>query len=102
MSKGLKVSLVTVAIALMGMSAMATAPVISDIPDPIVGGGETVTPSNTFVYPDAINLNFYVQDDGGIENVVWSYEVAHADLFDQRKRPDRLRLGGSYGSCGGE
>jgi hypothetical protein len=81
MSKGLKVSLVTVAIALMGMSAMATAPVISDIPDPIVGGGETVTPSNTFVYPDAINLNFYVQDDGGIENVVWSYEVAGTQIY---------------------
>lgn len=81
MSKGLKVSLVTVAIALMGMSAMAVAPVIKDVPSPIVGGGESTTPSNTFVYVDAINLNNWVTDDGGIENVVWSYEVTGTQIY---------------------
>jgi len=75
MSKGLKLTLVTVAVALMGMSAMAEAPVIGDIPSPIVGGGDYTTPPNTFVYPDAINLNTWVTDDGGVENVVWSYEI---------------------------
>ena len=81
MSKGLKVSLVTVAIALMGMTAMATAPVIGNIPSPIVGGGDTTTPANEFVYPDAINLNAYVSDDGGVENIVWSYEVTGTQIY---------------------
>jgi len=81
MSKGLKLTLVTVAVALMGMSAMAEAPVISDIPSPIVGGGPTISPSDTFVYPDAINLNKYVTDDGGLENVVWSYTVEGTAIY---------------------
>jgi hypothetical protein len=81
MSKGLKLTLATVAVVLMGMSAMATAPVISEIPSPIVGGGETTTPPNLFVYPDAINLNQYVEDDGGKANIVWSYEVAGTQIY---------------------
>lgn len=81
MSKGLQLTLVTVAIALMGMSAMAEAPVIDDIPSPIVGGGSYTTPPNTFVYPDAINLNAYVHDDGGLENIVWSYWVDGTAIY---------------------
>jgi len=81
MSKGLKLTLVTVAVALMGMSAMAEAPVISDIPSPIIGGGPTISPSDTFVYPDAINLNRYVTDDGGLENVVWSFAVEGTAIY---------------------
>jgi hypothetical protein len=81
MSKGLKLTLVTVAVALMGMSAMAEAPVIADIPSPIVGGGPTISPSDTFVYPDAINLNLYVSDDGGLENVVYSYAVEGTAIY---------------------
>ena len=81
MSKGLKVSLVTVAIALMGMTAMATAPVIGNIPSPIVGGGDTTTPANEFVYPDAINLNAHRSDHGGDENIGWSYEVTGTQIY---------------------
>jgi hypothetical protein len=81
MSKGLQLTLVTVAVVLMGMSAMATAPVIDDIPSPIVGGGELTTPPNTFVYPNALNLNSYVQDDGGDANIVWSYEVTGTQIY---------------------
>jgi len=81
MSKGLQLTLVTVAVALMGMSAMAEAPVIGDIPSPIVGGGPAASPSNTFVYPDAINLNSFVSDDGGLENVVWSYWVDGTAIY---------------------
>ena len=58
-----------------------TSPVIADIPYPIVGGGETTMPSNTFVYPDAINLNLYVSDDGGVENIVWSYETVGTQIY---------------------
>jgi len=81
MSKGLKRTLVTVAVALMGMSAMAEAPVILEVPSPIVGGGEGTTPPNTFVYPDAINLSTYVTDDGPVADVVWSYEVVGTQIY---------------------
>lgn len=81
MSKGLKLTLATVAVVLMGMSAMATAPVIDEIPSPIVGGGDTTTPPNLFVYPDAIDLNRYVNDDGGKANIVWSYTVTGTQIY---------------------
>jgi hypothetical protein len=74
MHKGFKSTLLTVAVALLGFKAMATAPTITDIPDVIIGDAENGTPSNIFVYPDAINLDNFVSDtdttDGGI---IWSY-----------------------------
>lgn len=81
MSKGLKLTLATVAVVLMSMSAMAEAPVIGNIPSPVVGGGDGTTPPNEFVYPDAINLNRFVQDDGGVENIVWSYETVGTQIY---------------------
>jgi hypothetical protein len=73
MRKGLTVTLLTVAIALIGYHAMATAPVIDQIPDIVVGDAEDGSPSNVFVYPDVLNLNSYVTDDGGDDAIIWSF-----------------------------
>jgi hypothetical protein len=82
MSKGLKVTLLTVAVALMGMYAMAEAPVIDEIPPVIVGGGTAgSTPPTVFVYPDALDLSDYVSDDGGDAGIVWSYDVVGTALY---------------------
>jgi hypothetical protein len=83
MSKGLKVTLLTVAVALMGMfHAMAEAPVMSEIPTVIIGGGaSTSTPPDVFVYPDALDLSSYVSDDGGDANLVWSYDIVGTQLY---------------------
>ena len=75
MKKGLTMTLLTVAIAMMGYQALALAPVITDIPSPIVGNAGDVTAPNTFVYPDAINLDAYVSDDSSATTkILWSYE----------------------------
>lgn len=77
MRMGLRETLLAVAIAVLGLNAMAMAPTIGEIPDIIVGDAEEATESNRFVFPDAINLDGYVSDDntspGGI---LWSYGVA--------------------------
>jgi hypothetical protein len=76
MSKGLKLTLLTVAVALMGMYAMAEAPVVDQIPTVIIGGGTAgSTPPDVFVYPEALDLSTYVTDDGGDAGIVWSYDV---------------------------
>ena len=77
MSKGLKLTLLTVAIALMGMYAMAIAPTVDEIPTVIIGGGTAgSTPPDVFVYPDALDLSTYVDDpDGTDAGIVWSYDV---------------------------
>lgn len=76
MSKGLKLTLLTVAVALMGMYAMAEAPVVLEIPTVIIGGGTAAsTPPDVFVYPEALDLSDYVTDDGGVAGIVWSYDV---------------------------
>lgn len=76
MKKGLTVTLLTVAVAILSMQAMAMAPVIGDVPSPIIGDAETVTPPNLFVYPDALNLAFYVSDDETAPgDIAWSYEI---------------------------
>jgi len=77
MRKGLTVTLMTVAVAMMGLQAMAMAPVISDIPSPIVGDGVGATTPNVFVYPDAFNLANYVTDDyTSSTSILWSYWIS--------------------------
>jgi len=76
MYKGLKSTLLTVAVALLGFKAMATAPVIGEIPDVIIGDAETATPANLFVYPDAINLDSYVTDESPATSISWGYRAA--------------------------
>lgn len=74
MKKGLTITLLTVALAMIGFQAMAMAPVISEIPSPIVGNAD-VTAANTFVFVDAIDLTQYVTDDTSpTASIVWSYE----------------------------
>jgi len=66
-----------VAVGLMAVAQVfAEAPVIGDMPSPVVGDQETVTPSNVFVYPDAINLTQYVTDDTSAPaELIWSYDI---------------------------
>jgi len=77
MKKGLTQTLMAVAVVTMAIRIMALAPTISDIPSPVVGDKEDVTPGNTFVYPDAINLSTYVTDDTVTDpnQIIWSFRV---------------------------
>lgn len=78
MSKGLKITLMTVAIALVSAQAMALAPVIKDLPDVIVGKNVGITGANSswtpFVYPDAMDLNTLASDDyTSATGLMWTY-----------------------------
>lgn len=74
MRKGLKLALMTVAIALISVRAMAMAPVINDVPSPIVGNAEPVTGGSNFVYIDAFDLNNYGSDvETTTPELLWSY-----------------------------
>lgn len=75
MRKGLT-TLLTVAIAIFGSQAMAMAPIIGDIPSPIVGGSTGVSQTTKFVYPDAFDLNLLVSDDQTTPTSLlkWTYE----------------------------
>lgn len=70
-------TLMAVATAMLGAQAQAMAPVISDIPSPIVGSAEPVTGSATngrFVYLDAIDLDQYATDDVTAPSaLMWTY-----------------------------
>jgi hypothetical protein len=85
MSKGLKLTLMTVAVACMGMRAMAMAPVINDIPSPIVSDEEGSTQvgglgNNDFVYPDAFNPNSFATDSDGPNPLAFSF-MAQDDKY---------------------
>ena len=68
------VTLVMLAIAMIGLRANGMAPVIVEIPSPIVADDTPVTNSNHFVYPDAFNLDYVVSDDFTTPGqLVWSY-----------------------------
>lgn len=75
MRKGLT-TLLTVAIALVSVQAMALAPMIGDIPSPIVGNSTGASQATKFIYVDAFDLDTLVEDDatsdGGLK---WSYEI---------------------------
>lgn len=76
MRKGLTTTLMAVAVAILAMQAMAMAPVITDIPSPVVGNAENATPSQGFVYPDAIDLTKYVTDqESQSSQIIWSYDT---------------------------
>jgi len=89
MKKGLHVTLMTVAIAVMALQAMAMAPVISTIPDPVVGnetaitgGAPLVTNPTPFYYPDAIDLNTKVTDgDTPVASLLWSYSYSGTAIY---------------------
>jgi hypothetical protein len=74
MRKGLKSTLLTVAVALLGYQAMAGAPVISSIPDVIIGDAVAGTSSNEFVYPNALNANTLATDDSTTPGAIkWTF-----------------------------
>jgi hypothetical protein len=76
MRKGL-LNLAAVAVALLGFNAMAMAPMIGDIPSPVIGDAPGATGDNVFVYPDAWNLDDLVTDDFTPDSgILWSYETA--------------------------
>lgn len=76
MRKGL-ITLMTVAIALVGVKAMAMAPIIGDIPNPVVGDQTAATQPTPFVFIDAFNLDDYVSDPEGTADsaLKWTYEI---------------------------
>jgi hypothetical protein len=96
MSKGLRLTLMTVAVAALGMRAMSMAPVINDIPSPIVSDEEGSTQvgglgDNDFVYPDALNFGNYASDsDGPNGSLAYSFD-AQDDKYSLNGVP---RLGG--------
>jgi len=77
MRKGLTLTLMTVAIAMLGIQAMAEAPVISELPSPVVGSAGWTTGPNRFVYPDAFDLTQFVSDDSvATADIKWAYELS--------------------------
>jgi|KNS9250_BmetaT_FD_k123_29739_1 hypothetical protein len=81
MRKGL-LNLAAVAVALLGFNATAMAPVISDLPSPIIGDAVGATGDNTFVYPDAFSLDGYVSDDYTADSgIIWTYETASGSKY---------------------
>jgi hypothetical protein len=89
MMNGLTKALAAVAIACLGYQAFAVAPVVSQIPSPVVTddsgvtGGTPVGVSDPylFVYVDWINLLNFVSDDGDPAAIVWSFTSA-SDIAD--------------------
>jgi len=74
MKKGLNVTLMTVAIAIMAFQAMAMAPVIGPIGDPIVGSVAGASSATPFVFSDAFDLTAKATDDTTTPvNIRWSY-----------------------------
>jgi hypothetical protein len=77
MRKGLT-TLMTVAIALLSVQAMAMAPVIGQIPSPIVGNKVMATQGQTqaYTYTDAFDLTTLAYDDNtASDQLKWTYEI---------------------------
>lgn len=76
MRKGLT-TLMTVALVMVSaQAALAYAPVISQIPSPIVGNKQSASQPQAYLYPDAFDLNTLVQDDNTpVDQLKWSYEI---------------------------
>jgi hypothetical protein len=72
--KGFFKALMTVALAMMSVSIFATAPVITDPGDFIVGDAEQGIGNNIFVFPDAFDLDANVTDDNTADAAIkWSF-----------------------------
>jgi len=76
MKRRFVVTLLAVAIATISASAFCRAPVISEILSPIIADDKPVTNSNSFVYPDAFNLDQKASDPDAAPapgDIIWSY-----------------------------
>jgi len=79
MRNGLTKALAALAIACLGYQAFASAPVIREIPSPVITNDALpVTGTNLFVYADFINLNSFTSDDGDPANLIWSFSDGNA------------------------
>jgi hypothetical protein len=82
MKKGLNVTLMTVAIAVMAFQAMAMAPTIGDIKSPIVGNEPGATSATPWIYPEAFDINSKATDDTtSSANIRWSYDYAGTEVY---------------------
>lgn len=82
MRKGLKSTLLTVAVALLGFKAMAMAPVIGSIPDVVIGDAEAGTATNLFVFPNAFDSRTLVSDDTTSSGAIrWTFSTAAASKY---------------------
>jgi hypothetical protein len=82
MKRGLNVTLMTVAIAVMALQAAALAPVISDIQSPIVGNEASITYPTRYIYPDAFDLDSKVADDVTTDGaILWSYAIIGTPIY---------------------
>jgi len=82
MRNGLTKALAALAIAFVSYQAYAVAPVVRTIPNVTVTDATNtlqVSAPFSFVYPDFINLNDYVSDDGDVADIKWSYRGAGID-----------------------
>jgi len=92
MKKGLNVTLMTVAIAVMAFQAVAMAPVIGPVPSPIVGSDTGATAPTPFVYPDAFNIvNLATDDTTTSANIRWSYTYTGTEVY-RINNVDRVTL----------
>lgn len=77
MRKGLTLTLMTIASAMLGTQAQAMAPTIADIPSPIVANDIPVTGGGQygdFVFLDAMDLNTLATDDvTAPSDLLWTY-----------------------------
>jgi hypothetical protein len=74
MRNGFIKTLAAVAVACLGYQAFAVAPVIRQIPSPVVtDDANPVTGSYLFVYADWLDLRAFTEDDGDVANLIWSY-----------------------------
>lgn len=81
MRKGLT-TLMTVAFALVCSQALAMAPVIGQIPSPIVGNKSGGTQAQAYTYPDAFDLHTLATDDNtASDQLKWSYEIIGTPKF---------------------
>jgi hypothetical protein len=62
--------------ACLSYQAFAVVPVVREIPSPVVTDDASPTGPYLFVYPDWVNLNSYVSDDGDLANIQWSFAAA--------------------------
>jgi hypothetical protein len=72
--KGFFKALMTVALAMMSVSIFATAPVITDPGDFLIGDAEQGITNNIFVFPDAFDFDANVVDDNTPDaSIKWSF-----------------------------
>lgn len=93
MKKGLNVTLMTVAIAVMAFQAMAAAPTIGQIKDPIVGNEPGATSPTPFVFPDVYDITAKATDDSTTSvNIRWSYWYSGATEVYRINNVDRVTV----------